>query len=81
MLYSKIRNRVKEIERESGKKPSMKEVAIDLGESEKKIKYTINANRPTVSYDNDSNKDAISIKDKILLLKKIILFFYQLQDL
>ena len=65
MLYSKIKNRVKEIERESGKKPSMKEVAKDLGESEKKIKYTINANRPTVSYDNDSNKDAISIKDKI----------------
>ncbi len=65
MLYSKIRNRVKEIERQSGKKPSINQVAEDLGESVKKIKYTIKANSPTVSYDNDSNQDAISMKDKI----------------
>jgi len=65
MLYAKIRNRVKEMERESGKKPSMLQVANDLGESVKKIKYTIKANSPTVSYDNTDNKDAISIKDKI----------------
>ena len=65
MLYAKIRNRVKEMERENGKKPSMLQVANDLGESVKKIKYTIKANSPTVSYDNTANEDAISIKDKI----------------
>ncbi len=65
MLYAKIKNRVKEIERQSGEKPSINDVASDLGESVKKIKYTIKANCPTVSYDNDSNKDAISMKDKI----------------
>ena len=65
MLYSKIRNRVKEMERQNGEKPSMEQVASDLGENVKKIKYTIKANRPTVSYDNTANEDAISIKDKI----------------
>lgn len=65
MLYAKIKNRVKEIERQSGKKPSIGQVADELGESVKKIKYTIKANSPTVSYDNDANKDAVSMKDKI----------------
>ena len=31
----------------------------------KKIKYTIKANKPSVSYDNENNSDAISMKDKL----------------
>ena len=65
MLYAKIRNRIKEMERQNGKKPSITQVAHDLGESVKKIKYTIKANSPTISYDNSDNEAAISIKDKI----------------
>ena len=65
MLYSKIKNRVKEIERQSGEKPSIDQVAKELGESVKKIKYTIKANKPIISYDNDENKDAISMKEKM----------------
>jgi len=65
MLYSKIRNKVKEIESQSGKKPSIGQVANDLGESVKKIKYTIKANSPTVSYDNTNNQQVIAIKDKV----------------
>ena len=65
MLYAKIRNRVKELESLNGKKPSLEEISLDIGESVKKIKYTIKANNPSVSYDNANNDDAVSIKDKL----------------
>ena len=65
MLYAKIRNRVKELESLNGKKPSLEEISLDIGESVKKIKYTIKANKPSVSYDNANNDDAVSIKDKL----------------
>lgn len=65
MLYAKIKNRVKELEKLNGKMPSIKEISEDIGEPVRKIKYTLKANKPSVSYDNSSNEDAISIKDKI----------------
>ena len=65
MLYAKIKNRVKELEKLNGKIPSLEEISNDIGEPVKKIKYTIKANKPSVSYDNSSNDDVISIKDKI----------------
>ena len=65
MLYAKIRNRVKELESLNGKKPSLEEISLDIGEPVKKIKYTIKANKPSVSYDNANNDDAVSMKDKL----------------
>ena len=65
MLYAKIRNRVKELESLNGKKPSLEEISSDIGEPVKKIKYTIKANKPSVSYDNANNDDAVSMKDKL----------------
>lgn len=65
MLYSKIRNRAKELEKLNGKSPSLQEISKDIGEPVKKIKYTIKANKPSVSYDNENNSDAVSMKDKL----------------
>ena len=65
MLNAKIRNKVLELEKAKGKKPTIEEVADELGESVNKIKYTIKANKPSVSYDNEDNEKATSIKNKI----------------
>jgi len=65
MLNAKIRNKVAELEKIKGKKPQIEEVAIALGESVNKINYTIKANKPSVSYDNEDNEKATSIKNKL----------------
>jgi RNA polymerase sigma factor (sigma-70 family) len=65
MLNAKIRNKVAELEKIKGKKPHIEEVAIALGESVNKINYTIKANKPSVSYDNEDNEKATSIKNKL----------------
>lgn len=65
MLNSKIRNKVVELEKTNGKKPTIEEVASELGESVNKIRYTIKANKPSISYDNDDNENITTIKNKI----------------
>ena len=66
LLSSKINNLINEYEFKNNKKPSEEEIAELLGENVKKIKYTIEANKKSVSMDNNSeNDDVLSIKDKI----------------
>lgn len=65
MLNSKIKTKMAELERINGKKPSIEEVASSLGESANKLKYTIKANKPSISYDNEDNEKANSIKNRI----------------
>ena len=65
MLNAKIKSKLSELERINGKQPSLEEVAESLGESIKKIKYTLKANKPSISYDNDDNENASSIKNKL----------------
>ena len=65
MLNAKIRNKVIELEKIKGKKPTIEDVAIELGESVKKIRYTLKANKPSISYDNEDNEKATSIKNKM----------------
>ena len=65
MLNSKIKTKMAELERINGKKPSIEEVASSLGESANKLKYTIKANKPSISYDNEDNEKASSIKNRI----------------
>lgn len=65
MLNAKIRNKVSELEKVKGKKPTIEEVATELGETVNKIRYTIKANKPSVSYDNEDNEKANTIKNKM----------------
>lgn len=65
MLNSKIKSKVKEIEIKTGKAPTLEQVAKELDESVKKIKYTIKANKPSISYDNDQSESASNLKNKI----------------
>lgn len=65
MLNSKIKSKVKEIENKTGKIPTLEQVAKELNEPVKKLKYTIKANKPSVSYDNDESEIDSSIKNKI----------------
>lgn len=65
MLNSKIKTKVKEIENKTGKIPTLEQVAKELNEPVKKIKYTIKANKPSISYDNDESESASNLKNKI----------------
>ena len=65
MLNSKIKSKVKEIENKTGKIPTLEQVAKELNEPVKKIKYTIKANKPSISYDNDESESASNLKNKI----------------
>ena len=67
MLNSKIKTLVSKYERENDRKPTTKEISEILGENEKKIKYTIEANKPSVSMDKDKSPDdkSLSLKEKI----------------
>lgn len=65
MLNARIKTKLSELERINGKKPTLEEVADSLGESTNKIKYTLKANKPSISYDNEDNEKATSIKNKI----------------
>ena len=65
MLNSKIKSKVKEIENKTGKVPTLEQVAKELNEPVKKLKYTIKANKPSISYDNDESESASNLKNKI----------------
>lgn len=67
MLNAKIKNLSTKYEHENGRKPSISEIALALGENSKKIKYTIEANKPSLSMDKDANIDdkSLSLKEKI----------------
>ena len=65
MLNSKIKSKVKEIENKTGKVPTLEQVAKELNEPVKKLKYTIKACKPSISYDNDESESASNLKNKI----------------
>tara|TARA_B100001989_G_C24511801_1_gene450864 strand:+ start:663 stop:1412 length:750 start_codon:yes stop_codon:yes gene_type:complete len=65
MLNSKIKSKLIELEKINGRKPTLDEVANSLGESKNKIKYTIKANKASISYDNEENEKVNSIKNRI----------------
>ena len=65
MLNSKIKNKIIELEKISGKKPSLEDVALSLNEPVNKIKYTLKANKKSVSYDNDENESIIAIINNV----------------
>ena len=65
MLNAKIRTKMVELESINGKKPTLDDISKSLGESVNKIKYTIKANKPSISYDNEDNEKASAIKNRI----------------
>ena len=58
LLNSKIKTKIIEIEEETGKTPSLEELSEALGETVKKIKYTLKANKSIVSLNNTVNEDS-----------------------
>ena len=65
MLNSKIKNKINELEERNGKQPTLEEVSNELGESVKKIKYTLHANKKIASLEksldeNSSNRNLLT---------------------
>lgn len=66
LLNAKIKKVISDYELKNNSTPSEKQIAKELDENVKKIKYTIAANKPSTSFDkDDSNDDVLSLKDKI----------------
>jgi RNA polymerase primary sigma factor len=65
MLSSKIKKKSLQIEEKTGIKPTIEEIAKELNENINKVRYTIKANKPQVSYDDAANENAMSLKNKL----------------
>lgn len=66
LLNAKIKKVISDYELKNNTTPTENEIAKELDENVKKIKYTIEANKPSTSFDkDDSNDDVLSLKDKI----------------
>jgi RNA polymerase primary sigma factor len=65
LLYQKIRKKMAELEEQSGKSPTIKEVAVALEEPVKKIKYTMKANDKISSLDNENEETGSTLLNKV----------------
>ena len=66
LLNYKIKNIINDYEIENERKPTEKEISEISGESIKKIKYTLAANKSSLSFDKDpKDENAVSLKDKV----------------
>ena len=67
MLNSKIKNKIIELEERNGKQPSLEEVSNEIGESVKKIKYTLHANKKIASLEKslDENSTNATLLNKV----------------
>lgn len=63
MLNSKIRKTALELEKKNGKSPSIEEISEEIGESVKKINYTLKANKTILSIDKENADTGYSIKN------------------
>ena len=63
LLNAKIKKAINKFEDEFGTTPSYQELSDIIGESPKKIKYTIKANKSLTSLDKESNDSSFSLKD------------------
>ena len=67
MLNSKIKNKISELEERNGSQPTLEEVSQELGESVKKIKYTLHANKKIASLEKsiDENTTNATLLNKV----------------
>ena len=63
LLNSKIKKAINKFEDDFGRAPTYKEVGDLVGESPKKVKYTIKANKSLTSLDKENNDSNFSLKD------------------
>lgn len=63
LLNAKIKKAINKFEDEFGTTPSYEELSSIVGESPKKIKYTIKANKSLTSLDKENNDNNFSLKD------------------
>lgn len=63
MLNAKINKAKKQLEEESGKPPTIEDIALFLNEPIKKIRYTIKANKTILSIDKENGDTGYSIKN------------------
>ena len=65
LLNAKIKNTIKEIEDNEGKRPTLERVSKDLGENIDKIKYTLKSNRYISSIDASRDDEGNTLASKI----------------
>ena len=63
LLNSKIKKAINKFENDHGRAPSYKEVGELVGESPKKVKYTLKANKSLTSLDKENKDTNFSLKD------------------
>jgi RNA polymerase primary sigma factor len=65
LLNAKIKKTIDTLSQQNGLMPTLKQVSDEVGESVKKVKYTINANKNIASLDADLNDNGYSLANKI----------------
>lgn len=67
LFNMKINNVIREEEKKTGKKPNAEKIAFILNENVKKVQYTIEANKTSLSldYENSDDENKTTLKDKI----------------
>ena len=65
LLNAKIKNTISKLNTQNGTAPSLEDISSEIGESVKKIKYTINANKNISSLDADLNDSGFSLANKV----------------
>lgn len=60
MLNSKIKSTIDHLEEKNGKQPTLEEISKEIGESVKKIKYTLHANKKIASLEKTLDEDSSS---------------------
>jgi len=65
LLNAKIKNKIKEIENEEGRRPTLKRLSDELGENVAKIKYTLKSNNTISSIDASRDDDGNNLASKI----------------
>ena len=65
LLNAKIKNKIKQIEDDEGKRPTLERVSEELGENVNKIKYTLKSNRYIASIDASRDDEGNTLASKI----------------
>jgi RNA polymerase sigma factor (sigma-70 family) len=65
LLNAKIKNKIKEIEEDEGKKPTLERLSKEIGENVNKLKYTLKSNRYIASIDASRDDDGNTLASKI----------------
>lgn len=65
LLNAKIKNKIKQIEDDEGKRPTLERVSEELGENLNKLKYTLKSNRYIASIDASRDDEGNTLASRI----------------